>query len=96
MIYLTVLCDYDMNSNTVEGFLCKSPSFKGKQKNFLSRLLKCEEEKTQTRNPTECQKRENQIWYVSTINVERGQANSSDDGTDNQESKLNYISALLK
>ena len=65
-------------------------------KKLSSRLLKCEEEKTQTRNPTECQKRENQIWYVSTINVERGQANSFDDGTDNQESKLNYISALLK
>lgn len=65
-------------------------------KKLSSRLLKCEEEKTQTRNPKECQKRENQIWYVSTINVERGQANSSDDGTDNQESKLNYISALLK
>ena len=35
VIYLTVLCDYDMDSNTVEGFLCKSPSFKGKQKTFF-------------------------------------------------------------
>ena len=34
VIYLTVLCDFDMDSNAVNGFLCKSPSFKGRQKTF--------------------------------------------------------------